>query len=1601
MPQRLPPTYPTLAWPLGMYFYSMGGLKPTGPNVSVAIECATTSALGYFLPGLHSQLLGVSSTPDADGLYSVLADDELPNWFNAVLGPMPDLNALRLLLHDPTAPTFDDVQLTLSLFGGSLVFSASAVPAAFPKTITPITSVVVDSSTVILGLDPTKSSQTPLSTTTQALLTYLGIARKLPFVLNLTLDCAKSLGQRNAIWFSPCSSYATTFRSVWTVSPDSGLADLNTFLGKFGLGIQIAAAEVIAVKKVTWDRAQPQYQDSSLTVGLTVTINGTDLSGYMELNEFSTSLQVICDNGPSVTDLVDWVVKPFANQPPAGSAVKGWVEQIGKNIKSRRLAVTLDGTNNDALTHCEVDFEVDMTIGQPSGAPGTVASLFSFAWSAGSGMALSGNFMPKVPAPLPFDPVILPSYEDYLFLQPDAPDAVDSIALQYLIPGLSIVDNPSTIEVIITAASFTLSKTEVNFTAVLSTDDSALAASDEPAVPHLRLGLLRLAATWSKTAGLILSCDLQITLSGKAGDADSRESMLIGSLVYTNTPASRRRLARNGLRLEADSTSSWLVSAHIQDLNVGTLYELFDGDSQDGVLSLIGHIDIASLDLVYNYSGGNATDFVFSGILLIDVFELALTYEYPASGKWQFHANLSIQSPQPSETMTLGQLVTHLQSGDSVVSLPGFVGNIVLSGDNVDLDILVQNTALASNPTVFVVVDLKIDAFQVLFVQFQEKGDPNPKRLFRAAVTSIPQVNGVPIIDHIAQPFDEMYFLYASVGAGSAIQGISKAELDIITNLLPADAAPLVVKSMSAKPQDADILITPGAHFVIGMTVNNIPTAILDYAFDADKPAEEVATTSPAAGDPTDNGSGKAALKKTLGPLTLDSIGLSYQDGSLGILLDATFTLGPIMLTLIGFRLAVPLTGNNVINSVLTPVVSINGLALSFNQPPTSAAGMFEQLSDALYAGGLTATFAPYALSAAGAYGTITDASGNTFKTVAVFAQCQGPIIELEFAQVSGVVLGFGYNSHLTLPTVDSVTQFPIVGTNTTPSGTAIDIFDNLQHQSPVWVVPQEASDWIAAGLSMTALATLAVNAVVVIEFDPSVKLGIYADAVATFPNKASEKNFVYVELGIAGTVDFAAGSMLVQAKLAPSSYILDPSCHLTGGFGLGYWFGSSAHAGDFVFTLGGFHPAYAPPAHYPVPDRLAISWSLDGCLSITGASYAAVTPKAVMAGGMLLAALSLGPLSASFSAWADFLLNWEPFFFEGDGGVSVHVEFTLDLWIVTIHIDVEIGANLHIQGPSTAGTVHVDFWVFGFDIDFGSSGDKPQNPMLLNDFYTHILLQQSSSGPQGTNQHTVTCTNGLVPDTHGQARTAPAAPWKVRGGVFAFVVKSVFPFTLATIDDGGQAPAPGDTVNPVLSKPMWRTASDPLDSTVKVSVFQQSTKEQIPGFQATKSIAQLPTAIWGDYTQATDPIFSGNQISSLLNGDDPTMPLMNGLTILAPKPNHSQDQIPAFNVLVSNQDNVNAGTTYNQYNVPHCDGPWAPKNAVDPKSQYELVVSTWTQPAWSAGVAQKTVEMWATLWAGPGETPPVMMGSPPNGLFADNAAAFDLDYLVPPLVSV
>src|SRR6185295_854632 len=160
------------------------------------------------------------------------------------------------------------------------------------------------------------------------------------------------------------------------------------------------------------------------------------------------------------------------------------------------------------------------------------------------------------------------------------------------------------------------------------------------------------------------------------------------------------------------------------------------------------------------------------------------------------------------------------------------------------------------------------------------------------------------------------------------------------------------------------------------------------------------------------------------------------------------------------------------------------------------------------------------------------------------------------------------------------------------------------------------------------------------------------------------------------------------------------------------YTWVSGQHEGDFVVTLGGYHPKFVKPAHYPNVPRLGLKWKISSVLMISGEMYFAITPSAIMAGGRWEVVFHIPVITASVTVWADMLIYWSPFRYYIDVGICVKIEADIKIAFIRVHFSLEMSAELHIWGPPFAGEAYVDWTIFSFTIPFGDT--SKQKPELL-----------------------------------------------------------------------------------------------------------------------------------------------------------------------------------------------------------------------------------------------------------------------------------------------
>ena len=252
----------------------------------------------------------------------------------------------------------------------------------------------------------------------------------------------------------------------------------------------------------------------------------------------------------------------------------------------------------------------------------------------------------------------------------------------------------------------------------------------------------------------------------------------------------------------------------------------------------------------------------------------------------------------------------------------------------------------------------------------------------------------------------------------------------------------------------------------------------------------------------------------------------------------------------------------------------------------------------------------------------------------------------------------------------------------------------------------------------------------------------------------------VSLELGLEVTFSPTSGTLLIIAQLTDNSWLLSKDCQLTGGFGYYMSFPDS----QFVITIGGYHPAFQKPPAFPDVPRLGYHWSFLGIVAIKGESYFALTNSCVMAGARMEATYGPDWIQVWFTAYTDFLLSWDPFFYNISAGVSVGATFDIQVCFigcVNIDITVSLGATLQVQGPPLNGTVTVNLDVASVTVSFGPDPNPNKNFIDWPTFANKYLISQDPDGT-AVNTH---IQSGLIPPSPSGAQPAPGTesqPWQM-----------------------------------------------------------------------------------------------------------------------------------------------------------------------------------------------------------------------------------------------
>jgi hypothetical protein len=577
-------------------------------------------------------------------------------------------------------------------------------------------------------------------------------------------------------------------------------------------------------------------------------------------------------------------------------------------------------------------------------------------------------------------------------------------------------------------------------------------------------------------------------------------------------------------------------------------------------------------------------------------------------------------------------------------------------------------------------------------------------------------------------------------------------------------------------------------------------------------------------------------LQKSFGPVYFERIGVSYEDNCLCFLLDGSLSLGGLTISLTGMSIGSPL--NN-----FKPQFYLQGIGIDFQQAPIDIGGSFLAVEppqpgvNFQYDGNAIIQMGKFSIAAMGSYAQLENGNPSMF----VFANALGNFGGPPIAFVNGIAAGFGYNRDIEVPAYDEVFSFPLMAlmegdSKDMPITDMLDMLEGRKSDSQgkvnVWIKPSAGEYWLAAGVKLTSYELIYTRALLLAKFGNELEIAVMGLSTMALPTNSSDYKFANVGLQIEADWKPSEGFFGLSAVLTTDSFIFDKNCHLTGGAAIFIWY-EGDKKGQFVFTIGGYHSKFNAPSYYPKLQRLGFNWIVSDSVQIVGNSYFAITPAAVMAGGLLEVLFNAGSLSANFSAQADLLITFNPFYFIADISISASISVRIPLFFITKTLTVELGASLSLWGPPTGGIVYFHWWVISFSVGFGDNEKGNSNaPISWEDFKPLLPALESACSIQANNG-----LSGVIDDNVSDNKV-----WVVRAHKFSFSTCSAIPCSQFEYKGAADLLKDNQPYN-VNIRSMNKVG---IRSSHRFKLCNDYGELDISAWNITVSYENIPSALWG-----------------------------------------------------------------------------------------------------------------------------------------------------------
>ena len=494
------------------------------------------------------------------------------------------------------------------------------------------------------------------------------------------------------------------------------------------------------------------------------------------------------------------------------------------------------------------------------------------------------------------------------------------------------------------------------------------------------------------------------------------------------------------------------------------------------------------------------------------------------------------------------------------------------------------------------------------------------------------------------------------------------------------------------------------------------------------------------------------AIQKGFGPLYLEQIGFgaTMPNGRverIALLMDGSVSMFGLTCAVDDLQITY-LVSNGDFFDPHNWAVDLAGLAVSANMAGVTLAGGLLKQSGPQgieYLGMLLGRFAVYGLTVYGGYGEGVDANGQKFTAFFAVGAVNGPIGGPPAFFVTGIGGGFGINRKLVVPTdLSNFGNYPLIQALDI-AAKPVDPMAQLRQLGQHFPM-NKGTFWFAAGLSFNSFALVDGIAVVGVQVGDGLDINLLGLARMALPRP--QVALVSIEVALLTRFSSSEGVLWVQGQLTDNSWLLYPDIKLTGGFAYVIFF-KGEHAGEFVFTLGGYHPDFHRNG-YPVVPRLGLRWSIGRNITIKAGGYFALTSEALMAGGDFEASASFGPAWAEVKFGAHGIVYFDPFTYDVKAYARIRAGVTIDTWLFgEITYNVSVSARIHVEGPDFRGSVTFDVGPIELTFKFGGD-DKAQTEPLSGPAFVAKYLDAADNGK--ARPHGVMTNTGTLPSKGEQS---------------------------------------------------------------------------------------------------------------------------------------------------------------------------------------------------------------------------------------------------------